>query len=166
MNTFLITLLAFMLSCLVSLILCCCGLIKEENFEERFVVIVLTCMILAIITGLTLDIKSWKSDYVHTKTATEQIVSLKDNPGIESYYARRTYIESKLYYNYMVELSDGYIANQVPANKTYIYETNGAYRVEWWKKEKGYLFMKRTENYWKIYIPKDSIVSEYEIDLQ
>ena len=167
MNTFLITLLVFLVTCLISLLLTVVGLIKEEKFEETFVIIILTCTLLAIVTGLTLDIKTHRSEYIHTKTATENIVALKDKPGIEGkIYARKSYIESTLYYNYMVELSDSYIANHIPAKKTYIYEANGNYRVEWWEKEKGYLFSKRVEKYWKIYIPQNSIVSEYEIDLQ
>ena len=61
---------------------------------------------LIVITGLVLDIASYKSEYIHTKTATEHIVALNDNPGIKGnrYYARRGYIESTLYYNYMVKL--------------------------------------------------------------
>lgn len=123
---------------------------------------------LIVITGFVLDITSYKSEYTHTKTATEHIVALNDNPGIKSnrYYARRTYIESTLYYNYMVKLPDSYIANQIPAKSARIYETDNNYRVEWWKKEKGYLFAKTSKKYWKLYIPQNSIVSEYEIDLQ
>lgn len=120
------------------------------------------------VVGLVLDVKSYNSEYVHTKTATEKIVALNDNPGVKSnrYYARRTYIESTLYYNYMVKLPDSYIANQIPAKDTYIRETDSNYRVEWWKKEKGYLFAKSYEKYWKLYIPENSIISEYNIDLQ
>ena len=169
MNTFLITLLAFLLSCVISLIFIAIGLIKEEKFEKNFVKINLVCTFLAMIFGLILDIKSYRSEYVHTKTSTEHIVALNDNPGITgTYYMKRGYIESTLYYNYMVKLSDSYIANHIPANKTYVYEAYGDYRVEWWEKTKGYGLLKQTEKYWKIYIPKNSILSEYKynIDLQ
>ena len=72
-----------------------------------------------------------------------------------------------MYYNYMVKLSDNsYIANQVPVRKATIYETDGDFRIEWWKKEKGYFMTKEIEKYWKVYIPKNSILSEYDIDLQ
>lgn len=120
------------------------------------------------IAGLTLDIKSYKADYTHTKTATEYVVALNDNPGIKgSYYVRRGYIENQMYYNYMVRLSsNSYIANQIPVKKSTIYETDGDYRIEWWEKEKGYFMAKETEKYWKVYIPKNSILSEYDIDLQ
>lgn len=170
MNTFLFALLgAFIILLAILLVLYYLEVKREKVVDESKAWKVFWLLLFpVVIIGLVLDIASYKSEYVHTKTATEHIVALNDNPGIKSnrYYARRTYVESTLYYNYMVKLPGSYIANQIPAKDTYIYETNSDYRVEWWEKEKGYLFAKTYEKYWKLYIPENSIISEYNIDLQ
>lgn len=171
MNTFFITflggLLVFLLFLIVTGIIECT---KGVDIMQRKLPWLIYCVIIFVmfLLGLALDIASAKSDYTHTKTATERIVALNDNPGLKrSYYVKRGYIESQMYYNYMVDLgNNSYIANQVPVRKATIYETDGNYRIEWWIKEKGYFMTKQIEKYWKVYIPKNSILSEYEIDLQ
>lgn len=171
MNTFLLTLvwaLILLISVLV-VALIICEKTTDDIFEHPTTWKIYWLLIIPVfITGLTLDIASAKAEYTHSHTATEYIVALNDNPGLKSrYYVRRGYVESQMYYNYMVKLSgNSYIANQVPVRKSTIYETDGNYRIEWWTKEKGYLFAKTSENYWKVYIPKNSILSEYDIDLQ
>ena len=171
MNTIYITLfggfLIFLLLLLVTGIINC---IKGIDIMEYLLTWgIYTAIVIGLfVLGLTLDIKSAKSEYTHTHTATEYIVALNDNPGINGrYYVRRGYVESQMYYNYMVDLrNNSYIANQIPVKKATIYETDGNYRIEWWVKEKGYFMAKRCEKYWKVYIPKNSILSEYDIDLQ
>ena len=171
MNTFFITflggLLVFLLFLIVTGIIEC---IKGVDIMQSKLLWLIYWVIVFVmfLLGLTLDIASAKSDYTHTKTATERIVALNDNPGLKgSYYVKRGYIESQMYYNYMVDLgNNSYIANQVPVRKATIYETDGNYRIEWWIKEKGYFMTKQIEKYWKVYIPKNSILSEYEIDLK
>ena len=163
MNTIMIALLVFLIMLLLFLIFN-----KYIEDETKYLKVVGIVVGISAAIGLILDIASFKSDYKHELEATERIVALNDNNGLDGkFYMRRGYIESNLYYNYMVDLSNGgYIANKVPANKTTVFETDGKYRIEWWIKKKGYLFSVRQEKYWKAYIPKNSIVSEYEIDLK
>jgi hypothetical protein len=115
-----------------------------------------------------MDVKSFTMPYTTEKTSIEKIVALQDSNNVEGkFYLRRNTLETKLYYNYMVSLPDGgYKANKVPAQETTLYTVDDNYRVEWWIKERGYGLSKQTKKYWKIYIPKNSIVEDYTIDLQ
>lgn len=165
MNTVFFFLISCALILIIELFFSCKHIVNEENE-----IIKISLIIIGIITaiGLILDIASFKSEYKHELDATERIVALNDGNSVEGrFYIRIGYLESNLYYNYMVDLSNGgYIANKVPARETTIFETDGKYRIEWWVKKKGYLFAVQEEKYWKAYIPKNSIVSEYEIDLK
>ena len=167
MNTLVFFFISGLIMFIIFFVLYCNRIIKDEN-DSKFWKI--SFIIIGVITaiGLILDIASFKSEYKHELEATERIVALNDGNSVEGkFYMRRGYLESNLYYNYMVDLSNGgYIANKVPARETTIFETDSNYRIEWWVKKKGYLFCIWKEKYWKAYIPKNSIVTEYEIDLR
>lgn len=101
-------------------------------------------------------------------TSTEHIVALQDNNMVNGrrVYARRGYIESDLYYQYMLKYGVGYKANKIKAKNTIVYIAEDNFRVEWHTKEKNWLFFTMWEKYKKLYIPEGSIVEDYTIDLQ
>lgn len=101
-------------------------------------------------------------------TSTEYIVALQDNNMTNGrhVYARRGYIESDLYYQYMLKFGAGYKANKIKAKNTIVYIAEDNFRVEWHTKEKNWLFFTMWEEYKKIYIPEGSIVEDYTIDLE
>lgn len=109
---------------------------------------------------------SWEG--TETPQAVEKIVSLSDNSLVTGrFYLRRGYIEQDLWYQYMVELNDGgFVANKVKSTDTTLYYSDGNYRVEWYTKERHWLWFYEKENYHKIFIPAGSITDEYSIDLK
>lgn len=100
--------------------------------------------------------------------AVENIISLGDNNMTNGhYYMRRGYIESDLYYQYIVDLGNGgYKANKVRSNNATLYYSNEDYRVEWYTKTKKWLYFEQEETIHKIYIPEGSITDDYSVDLR
>lgn len=99
--------------------------------------------------------------------AVESIVSLGDNNMANGrYYMRRGYIESDLYYQYMVDVGDGFKANKVRSNNATLYYADGNYRVEWYTRTKKWLYFTQEGTIHKIYIPEGSITDEYSVDLR
>ena len=99
--------------------------------------------------------------------AVESIVSLGDNNMANGrYYMRRGYIESDLYYQYMVDVGDGFKANKVRSNNATLYYADGNYRVEWYTKTKKWLYFTQEDTIHKIYIPEGSITDDYSVDLR
>lgn len=99
--------------------------------------------------------------------SVEKIVSLGDNNMTNGrYYMRRGYIESDLYYQYMVDVGDGFKSNKVRSNNATLYYADGNYRVEWYTKTKKWLYFTKEETIHKIYIPEGSITDEYSVDLR
>ena len=79
---------------------------------------------------------------------------------------RRGYIEQKLYYQYMVELDNGgFVANKVNSANATLFYTEDNYRVEWYTKNKKWLYWEMEGIYNKIYIPEGSITDDYSVDL-
>lgn len=99
--------------------------------------------------------------------AVESIVSLGDNNMTNGrYYMRRGYIESDLYYQYMVDIGDGFKANKVRSNNATLYYADGNYRVEWYTRTKKWLYFTQEGTIHKIYIPEGSITDDYSVDLR
>ena len=109
---------------------------------------------------------SWEG--TEAPQSVEKIVSLSDNSLVTGkLYLRRGYIDQDLWYQYMVELNDGgFVANKVKSTDTTLYYSDGNYRVEWYTKERHWLWFYEKENYHKIFIPAGSITDEYSIDLK
>ena len=83
------------------------------------------------------------------------------------FYLRHGHIEENLYYQYMVKLNkSGFIANKVKADNAMLYYSDDNFRVEWYAKERHWLWFQQKETYNKIYIPEGSISEEYSIDLK
>lgn len=148
----------------------CGGSEKEINISGICLSICVGSMILFIIISCYFSNMPYK--YSNEPCSIEYIVALKDNSEINGkfsggrYYIRG-YINEKSYYSYMVKLNNGgMVANKVPSDSTIIYEVDENFRVEWWVKSKNWLGCKDEVYYWKIYIPKGSIITDYSIDLE
>jgi len=141
---------------------------EEKRKAKKREKIYFICAAIILLLVLFIDIRSYTMPYTIEKTSTEKIVALQDSNNVDGrFYLRRGTIETKLYYNYMVSLvGGGYKANKVPSKETTLYTVDDNYRVEWWEKKRGYGLSYQIEKYWKIYIPKNSIVEDYTIDLQ
>lgn len=99
--------------------------------------------------------------------STEYIASLNDSNMVNGkFYLRRGYIEENLYYQYMVKLNGGFVANKVKSNNATLYYSDDNFRVEWYEKERHWLWFQQKETYNKIYIPDGSISEEYSVDLE
>lgn len=98
----------------------------------------------------------------------EKISSLNDNNMVNGrFYLRSGYIDENLYYQYMTQLNNGgFVANKVKADNTTLFYDTDNYRVEWWKKERNWLFFEQEVVYNKIYIPEGSITESYTVDLE
>lgn len=144
------------------------------SYEEQLLYIKSALICTAVYIGLVIffitgEIKLDKQPWNYSKPyATEKIVSLSDSNQINGHFhVRRGYIGEKLYYQYMVDLkSGGYKANKVGADNTTLFYDNKNCRVEWYEKERHWLYFSETEKYQKIYIPEGSITDDYMIDLQ
>ncbi len=106
-------------------------------------------------------------NYPDKPYSTEYIASLNDNNMVNGrFYLRRGYIEEDLYYQYMVKLNGGFVANKVKSNNATLYYSDDNFRVEWYEKERHWLWFQQKETYNKIYIPNGSISEEYSVDLE
>lgn len=135
----------------------------------KYMLILATVYIGLVIFFITGETKLRKQPWNYSEQyATEKIVSLSDSNQLnDHFHVRRGYIGEKLYYQYMVDLgSGGYKANKVGADNTTLFYDNNNCRVEWYEKERHWLYFSETEKYQKIYIPEGSITDDYMIDLQ
>ena len=106
-------------------------------------------------------------NYSDKPYSTEYIASLNDSNMVNGrFYLRRGYIEENLYYQYMVKLNGGFVANKVKSNNATLYYSDDNFRVERYEKERHWLWFQQKETYNKIYIPNGSISEEYSVDLE
>ena len=139
----------------------------NSSFKELIISLLITIMsIVFFIFGCYKCEKStWT--YPDKSYSTEYITSLNDSNMVNGrFYLRRGYIEENLYYQYMVKLNGGFVANKVKSNNATLYYSNDNFRVEWYEKERHWLWFQQKETYNKIYIPNGSISEEYSIDLE
>lgn len=144
----------------------------NKKAEDRYLTFSFISMVLAIlllIFYMVGSVKCSKAGWVYSDNpySVETIVGLNDNNLINGrFYMRRGYIKETLYYQYMVRLSNGgFVANRIDsASATIFYDTSN-YRVEWYKKTRGWLYFKEEAIYHKVYIPEGSITDDYSIDL-
>lgn len=143
---------------------------KEEDILNIWTI---RCMVVGIVGMILLPVGSYKCEkaawnYSDVPYSTEHITSLNDSNMVNGkFYLRHGYIEENLYYQYMVKLNKGgFIANKVKADNAMLYYSDDNFRVEWYAKERHWLWFQQKETYNKIYIPEGSISEEYSIDLK
>lgn len=139
--------------------------IKFIIFAYIFLFISVSSTIFLFIGDDKMESSSWQ--YGEEPYSTEHIVALSDNNMISGkFYIRSGYIDENLYYQYLVKLnSGGFVANKVKASNTTLFYDTDNYRVEWYTRTKKWLYFEKKENYVKIYIPEDSISSDFSVDL-
>lgn len=151
---------------LVLAILCMCAAVTLIFTDHKVlpwisIALALTLLIIDVYAGNHIEDKPWTYSEI---TYVEHITALQDNSKI---YGRRTHINEEMYYIYLVELADGgTIMNKVPADRATVYETDSNFRVEWYNRKRYYLGLRQTEQCWKIYIPKGSMITDFNIDLK
>lgn len=146
---------------------------EDENKAGKDLCISIISLIVCVISIILLYVglyKSEKSTWNVDKDpyATEKIIALNDNNLTQGrFYLRRGYIVEGLYYQYIVDLGDGgMINNKVPAQTATIYYDNDNPKVEWYHREKHWLWFKYNSVCHKIYIPTGSINEEFNVDLK
>lgn len=139
----------------------------NSSFKELIISLLITIMsmVFFIFGCYKCEKSTW--NYPDKPYSTEYIASLNDSNMVRGrFYLRRGYIEENLYYQYMVKLNGGFVANKVKSNNATLYYSNDNFRVEWYEKERHWLWFQQKETYNKIYIPDGSISEEYSIDLE
>ena len=160
--------------CLFSSFLSILFLIVEEDEKgvdssyKTFVIslfITVASFVFLIFGSYKCEKSTW--NYSDKPYSTEYIASLNDSNMVNGrFYLRRGYIEENLYYQYMVKLNGGFVANKVKSNNATLYYSDDNFRVEWYEKERHWLWFQQKETYNKIYIPNGSISEEYSVDLE
>lgn len=143
----------------------------EEGVGSEFKIfitssfITVVSFVFLIFGGYKCEKSTW--NYPDKPYSTEHIASLNDSNMVNGrFYLRRGYIEENLYYQYMVKLNGGFVANKVKSNNATLYCSDDNFRVEWYEKERHWLWFQQKETYNKIYIPNGSISEEYSVDLE
>lgn len=139
---------------------------RELNISTISLAVCLISMILIFVGWYRADKSIWNVD--KTPYATENIIALNDNNLTQGrFYLRRGYFEESLYYQYIVNIGDGgMINNKVAAQTATIYYDNDNPKVEWYHREKHWLWFKYNSVCHKIYIPTGSINEEFNVDLK
>lgn len=98
----------------------------------------------------------------------EYIVALNDNNLIAGRsYVRRGHVDESLHYQYMVQLEDGSLkAAEVPADNTTLFYATENYRVEKYHETKKWLYFETQSTQIKIYIPKDTVLEQFGVQLE
>lgn len=139
----------------------------DSSFKIFIISLLITIMsmVFLIFGGYKCEKSTW--NYSDKPYSTEYIASLNDSNMVNGrFYLRRGYIEENLYYQYMVKLNGGFVANKVKSNNATLYYSDDNFRVEWYEKERHWLWFQQKETYNKIYIPNGSISEEYSVDLE
>lgn len=114
-------------------------------------------------------VKCNKSNWTISETpySVERIIALKDSNLISgSFYLKCGYIKENLYYQYIVQLSNGgFVVNKINSSNATLYYDTENYRVERYTKTKKWLYWEMRKRYNRIYIPKGSIINDYYINL-
>ena len=129
---------------------------------------VLISMVIASFIGICVE-----DHNVGTLVQKTNIVALKDNIDIEgNKFLLHTNIDSEIYYYYLKDTRYGYLMDKIPAKTTYVRCDSNNYRIE----EYGYYGFDNNIFWWFalpmrdreyiVYIPEQSIVYDYEIDLE
>ena len=145
-------------------------------YEKIMVVIVapivsfiICCVVLLVVS---LFASSSSNIEYNNMDSDMKIIALKDNHGISSrFYLTSAYVNEDLYYHYAVETEFGYNTMKAKASDSYIRYTDGDAHIETYKpKFTNSIFywfaMPITGNRYIIYCPENTIVTEFNIDLE
>lgn len=145
----------------------------DEKKADRELRMSIMSLAICVISTILIVVGFYKVDkaiwnVAKTPYATENIIALNDNNLTQGrFYLRRGYLEESLYYQYIVDLGDGgMINNKVAAQTATIYYENDDPKVEWYHREKHWLWFKYKSVCHKIYIPIGSINEEFNVDLK
>lgn len=105
---------------------------------------------------------------------TQNILALNDSTNIKgNYFLFSGYVDEELTYRYVVDTDKGKHVESCDADNTYIKEnTDGKHCIEHYKSEFKYQWMRTwficldISSYDIIYVPKGSITTKYNIDLE
>lgn len=139
--------------------------------------VLLSTFAVALLYLVVLLVTLSKTQYSEYEVYSEKnIVALEDNTDIEGrLYYRTGYIEENLYYYYMESLSNGgKKIGKIKAEETTVFEGSDNYKVEFYKstrKAKDYLFlgimtMEDVQYKTYLYVPKDTVINNYNIDMK
>lgn len=154
---------------------------KENDYNIKFTIwqkILLRIMI--IVTVITIctylvaiySIVNEPYDYQEDKPANniEYLAGLNDNMGIRGkYYITRGFVESDMYYNYMVDCGSYMKQNQlntITNDIRIITSSTEKPRIEWRTKRKTYGPFYEEDKYWNIYVPEGAINDTISIDMK
>lgn len=109
---------------------------------------------------------SW--EYEEQPYSVEKITAISDNNMMNGrFYLRSGYIESDLYYQYIVKSGNGgFRTSKVKSNEATIFYDEDNFRVEWYSRSKHWWYFEETDTYCEIYIPEGSLADSYSIDLK
>jgi len=142
------------------------------------------CLILLIIFGsisnglYNYSAKQFNNiDYIVEQESSKGIFALNDNLNISGkmgggLFYSSGYINEELYYYYVSEREGGKYVDKIPAAPTTIYECDENYRVEHWKKHKEqtgtFIRLEMSESYdsYKLYVPKETLTSDFTVNLK
>lgn len=139
---------------------------KELRISTMSLIVCVISIALILVGLYKSDKATWNID--KNPYDTENIIALNDNNLTQGrFYLRRGYMEESLYYQYIVDLGDGgMINNKVAAQSATIYYDNDKPKVEWYHREKHWLWFKYNSVCHKIYIPTGSVNEDFNVDLE
>lgn len=165
--------------CAISFLMCfllffygiSCGFENEQDTGFSIVSLITIFVLIASLSMLVVGsekLKKQEWNIADEPYRTDYIVSLNDDTQINGhFYLRHGYIEEDMYYQYMIKQNDGgYSYGKVEENKATIYISDSDYRVEWYTKQRNWLWFDEEDTFCKIYVPKGCIKEEYNIDLE
>lgn len=149
----------------ISIVLCTPSYTKTNN--RAFVVLIISMLIcIFCICGfivkdfqpVVIDEEPYKIHYLY---------SLEDNnlTNGRGYY-RRIRFNTDLYYQYMYKVGSGYKYHKIQADRTTVFEDNALPRIEFYEVHQRWFIFENVYTYYKIYVPKATIVEEYNVDLE
>lgn len=140
-------------------------------------ILILLIFILGVGVFIYGCVKFNKLNYTsYEKYNEKEISAIEDNLTIQGkMYFRSGYINEDLYYYYMEVLSDGSKKmGKIKAEQTIIIENSDESKIEFYKSTKivkdklfgGLLTMSDTIYQYKLYVPSDTVINEFNIDLK
>lgn len=154
---------------------------SENDYDIKFAIwqkILLRILIIAIVISICsyfiaiYNIVNNPYDYQEDKPADniEYLAGLNDNMGIHGkYYITRGFVESDMYYNYMVDCGSYMKQNQLNAitnDIRIVTSSTERPRIEWRTKRKSYGPFYEEDKYWIIYVPEGAINDTISIDMK
>lgn len=130
--------------------------------------------VLFFMLGLGVIGLSFIPDVKYELVETKEIYALKDNQGMRgNFYLGTGYVEDNQKYFFIVNQEGGKKMDSVSVDQSILYEGAKTTKVEVYEpvikgKVAKFLFTSTSprDNKYKLYIPKDSITTEYKVDME